>query len=69
MLALVAGRLMKRITEVRQNKSMLRIEYIAPTLTLHYYEVEQGFGASQGSPNFNTGIGPWEEENEDYNIK
>jgi hypothetical protein len=48
---------------------MLRIEYIAPTLTLHYYEVEQGFGASHGSPNFNIGIGPWEEENEDYNIK
>ena len=60
---------MKRITEVQQNKSMLRIEYIAPTLTLHYYEVEQGFGASQGSPGFNIGIGGWEVEEDEIDIK
>ena len=48
---------------------MSSCEYISPKITLFYYTVEQGFGASQGSPNVNLGIGGWEEENNDYNIK
>lgn len=44
-------------------------KYISPKITLLDFVVEQGFGASQGSPNFNVGIGNWEEENNDYNIK
>ena len=48
---------------------MTSCEYISPKITLLCYNVEQGFGASQGSPNVNLGIGSWEEENNDYNIK
>jgi hypothetical protein len=47
---------------------MLIHKYISPEITLLYFNVEQGFGASQDSPNFNIGIGSWEEENNDYNI-
>lgn len=45
---------------------MLRIEYIAPEVTLLCCEVEQGFGVSQGSPNVNIGIGGWETDEENY---
>lgn len=40
--------------------------YISPEIYLLDTEVEQGFGASYGSPNVNIGIGDWEEENDDY---
>lgn len=42
--------------------------YISPEIYLLDIEVEQGFGASQGSLNVNIGIGDWEEENYDYNL-
>ena len=45
---------------------MRKTNYISPEVTLLDVEVEQGFGASQGSPNVNIGIGDWEEENDDY---
>jgi hypothetical protein len=45
---------------------MRKKDYILPELTLHYYDVEQGFGASQGSPDVNIGIGGWEADAEDY---
>ena len=45
---------------------MRKKDYILPELTLHYYDVEQGFGASQGSPDVNIGIGGWETDDEDY---
>lgn len=54
---------------VRQSKNqtiMRKTNYISPEVTLLDVEVEQGFGASQGSPNVNIGIGDWEEENDDY---
>ncbi len=44
---------------------MSKVKYIAPEVTLLYCEVEQGFGASQGSPDVNIGIGSWETDNED----
>ena len=44
-------------------------KYISPKIALFCYNMEQGFGASQGSPDFNIGIGTWDEENNDYNIK
>lgn len=44
-------------------------KYIAPEITLFYLEVEQGFAASQDSSNVDIGIGSWDEENSDYNIK
>ena len=49
--------------------TMRKTNYISPDINLLDIVVEHGFGASQGSPGFNVGIGPWEEENEDYNIK
>lgn len=42
--------------------------YISPEIYLLDVEVEQGFGASQGSQNVNIGIGDWEEESYDYNL-
>ena len=42
--------------------------YISPEIYMLDIEVEQGFGASQGSPNVNIGLGDWEEENYDYNL-
>ena len=42
--------------------------YISPEIYMLNLSVEQGFGASQGSPNINIGIGNWEEENCDYNL-
>lgn len=45
---------------------MSKIVYIAPDVTLLYFNAEQGFGASQGSPDINIGIGGWEADNEDY---
>jgi hypothetical protein len=48
---------------------MRKKDYILPELTLHYYDVEQGFGASQGSPGFNIGIGGWEVEEDEFNVK
>lgn len=42
------------------------IDYISPQITLHEYIVEQGFGASQGSPDVNIGIGGWGPDEEDY---
>lgn len=63
---------MRKIMVALQNKQsmdMSKQQYTTPTILLFYYAVEQGFGASQGSPDVNIGIGPWEEENEDYNIK
>lgn len=48
---------------------MLIREYIAPEITLICINVEQGFAGSDDSYNINIGIGDWEEENYDYNIK
>ena len=45
---------------------MRRINYISPEITLLDIEVEQGFGASQGSPDVNIGIGGWETDDEVY---
>ena len=47
-------------------KTMRKTNYISPEITLLDIEVEQGFGASQGSPGFNIGIGGWETDDEDY---
>ena len=44
-------------------------KYISPEITLLDIEVEQGFGASQGSPGFNIGIGGWEVEEDEFNVK
>lgn len=44
-------------------------KYISPEITLLDIEVEQGFGASQGSPDFNIGIGGWEVEEDEFNLK
>lgn len=44
-------------------------KYISPEITLFDIEVEQGFGASQGSPDFNIGIGEWEVEEDEFNLK
>ena len=54
---------------VQQSKNqtiMRKTNYISPEVTVLDIEVEQGFGASQDSPNVNIGIGDWEEENDDY---
>lgn len=40
--------------------------YISPEIYLLDIEVEQGFGASQGSPDVNIDIGGWETDDEDY---
>ena len=50
------------------NPFMLIREYIAPEITLFHYSVEQGFGVSDVSPDFNIGIGGWESENEEESI-
>ena len=48
---------------------MVTKKYISPEIALLDIEVEQGFGASQGSPDFNVGIGPWEVEEDEFNLK
>ena len=56
----------------RQNKhpkTMRKTNYISPEVTLLDVEVEQGFGASQGSPGFNIGIGGWEVEEDEFSVK
>ena len=55
----------------RQNKlkTMRKINYISPEITLLDIEVEQGFGASQGSPGLDIGIGGWEVEEDGFNVK
>lgn len=50
-------------------KIMRKSSYISPEVTLLDVEVEQGFGASQGSPGFNIGIGGWEVEEDEIDIK
>lgn len=45
---------------------MCKTNYISPEVTLFDVEVEQGYGASQGSPDVNIGIGSWEADEEDY---
>ena len=50
-------------------KTMRKINYISPEITLLDIEVEQGFGASQGSPGFNIGIGGWDVEEDEIEIK
>lgn len=51
--------------------TMSKTNYMSPEVTLLDVEIEQGFGASQGSPNVNIGIGGWEADDENYggNIK
>lgn len=44
-------------------------EYIAPEITLLCVYAEQGFAASQNSTGIDIGIGGWEEENYDTDIK
>ena len=56
----------------RQNKHpkiMRKTNYISPEIYLLHFSVEQGFGASQGSPGFNIGIGGWEVEEDGFNVK
>ena len=48
---------------------MHKSNYISPEITLLDIEVEQGFGVSQGSPSFNIGIGGWEVEEDEFNLK
>ena len=50
---------------------MRKTNYISPEITLLRFSMEQGFGASQGSPGVNIGIGGWGTDEEDYggNIK
>ena len=48
---------------------MCKTNYISPQITLLCYNVEQGFGASQGSPGFNIGIGGWDVEEDEIEIK
>ena len=48
---------------------MRKTNYISPEITLLDVEIEQGFGASQGSPGFNIGIGGWEVEEDEFNVK
>ena len=45
---------------------MRKTNYILPEITLLRFSMEHGFGASQGSPGFNIGIGGWESDEEDY---
>ncbi len=45
---------------------MRKTNYISPEVTLFDVKVEQGFGASQGSPDVNIGIGGWKTDDEDY---
>ena len=42
--------------------------YQQPTLHIVDVAVEWGYGASQGSPNINVGIGGWEVENDELGI-
>ena len=55
----------------RQNKlkTMRKTNYISPEIDLLHFSVEQGFGASQGSPGFNIGIGGWEVEEDEFSVK
>ena len=46
--------------------TMRKTNYISPEIDLLHFSVEQGFGASQGSPDVNIGIGGWETDDEDY---
>ena len=48
---------------------MRKINYISPEIALLNIEVEQGFGASQGSSSFDIGIGCWEVEEDEFNLK
>ena len=48
---------------------MRKSHYISPEVTLLDVEVEQGFGASQGSPGLDIGIGGWEVEEDEIDIK
>ena len=48
--------------------TMCKSNYISPEITLLDIEVEQGFGASQGSPGFNIGIGGWEVEEDEIGV-
>lgn len=43
--------------------------YISPEISLLDIDVEQGFGASQASPGVNIGIGGWEVEGDEIDIK
>ena len=45
---------------------MRKTVYISPGITLLDVEVEQGYGASQGSPDVNIGIGGWETDEEEF---
>ena len=49
--------------------TMRKTNYISPEIDLLYFSVEQGFGASQGSPGFNIGIGGWEVEEDEFSVK
>ena len=56
----------------RQNKHpkiMRKTNYISHEIDLLHFSVEQGFGASQGSPGFNIGIGGWEVEEDEFSVK
>lgn len=44
-------------------------KYISPAVVPLRVRAEQGFGASQGSAGVDIGIGRWDEDNNDYNIK
>ena len=48
---------------------MRKSNYISPEVTLLDVEVEQGFCARQGSPDFDIGIGGWEVEEDEFNVK
>ena len=50
-------------------KTMRKTNYISPEIDLLHFSVEQGFGASQGSPGFNIGIGGWEVEEDEFSVK
>jgi len=43
--------------------------YISPEIALFHIETEQGFCISQCSSDINIGIGDWEVEEEDFDIK
>ena len=49
-------------------KTMRKTNYISPEINILHFSVEQGFGASQGSPGFNIGIGGWEVEEDEIGV-
>lgn len=54
---------------MRSKLAMCKTDYISPEISQLHMEVEQCFCTSKDPSNVNIGIGDWEVEEEDFDIK